>query len=180
MKIIRAVGIDLGTTNSAVSAMTLQGNDIALLEDRFKRKTIPSMVGWDPQSESFVTGWEAWNRRTLEPAPIASIKRKMGTQRTVDVGSNAMLPEEVSAQILKRLTGEMNGFLERQNQERHRRLGSSDGPPLLSRSRSRSLRRLWQPWHHLKGRPHGDGGANAMAEGGAQTAVAGLAVVLQT
>ena len=117
MKIIRAVGIDLGTTNSAVSAMTLQGNDIALLEDRFKRKTIPSMVGWDPQSESFVTGWEAWNRRTLEPAPIASIKRKMGTQRTVDVGSNAMLPEEVSAQILKRLTGEMNGFLERQNQE---------------------------------------------------------------
>lgn len=117
MKIIRAVGIDLGTTNSAVSAMTPLGNEIALLEDRFKRKTIPSMVGWDPPSESFVTGWEAWNRRTLEPAPIASIKRKMGTQRTVNVGPHSMLPEEVSARILRRLTSEMHGFLERQNQE---------------------------------------------------------------
>ena len=117
MKIIRAVGIDLGTTNSAIAIMTPAGNDILMLEDRFKRKTLPSMVGWDAESESFVTGWEAWNRRSLTPSPVSSIKRKMGTQRTVDIGPHSMLPEEVSAQILTRLQHEMRGFLKRRNQD---------------------------------------------------------------
>ena len=112
MKMIRAIGIDLGTTNSAASVMDPQGRDLLMFEDRFKRKTLPSMVGWDPSGEAFTTGWEAWNRRTLEPQPVASIKRKMGTQQTVAVGPHEMLPEEISAKILERITHEMRRFLE--------------------------------------------------------------------
>jgi molecular chaperone DnaK len=121
MKIRRAVGIDLGTTNSAVAVMDPQGRELWLLEDRFKRKTIPSMVGWDPMAEGFVTGWEAWNRRALEPAPIASIKRKMGTQRAVALGPHEMKPEEVSGRILSRLRAEIRHFL--------RERSEADGSP---------------------------------------------------
>lgn len=112
MKIIRAVGIDLGTTNSAVGVLSPRGDEIELLEDRFKRKTFPSMVGWDPDVERFITCWEAWNRRELDPPPVASIKRKMGTQQTVNVGEHALLPEEISAKILSRLGDEASRFMD--------------------------------------------------------------------
>ncbi|MEM1349620.1 MAG: Hsp70 family protein, partial [Myxococcota bacterium] len=111
MKIRRAVGIDLGTTNSAAAMMAPQGNDVWLLEDRFKRRTIPSIVGIEPDGDGFITGWEAWNRRVMEPAPISSIKRKMGTQQTVELGPHELLPEEVSGKILERLRDEMLTYL---------------------------------------------------------------------
>jgi molecular chaperone DnaK len=47
----------------------------------------------------------------MEPAPIASIKRKMGTQQTVKIGPHTMTPEEVSAKILGRLSRDMREFL---------------------------------------------------------------------
>jgi molecular chaperone DnaK len=106
----RPIGIDLGTTNSSVAMMRPTGDDLLLYEDRLRRKTSPSIVGWDPDKEAFITGWEAWNRRVLEPRPVTSIKRKMGTQRRVDVGPHEMLPEEVSAKILERLVGDMRAF----------------------------------------------------------------------
>lgn len=117
MKIKRAVGIDLGTTNSAIAMLDPQGSELLLYEDRFKRKTLPSMVGWNPVTEQEVTGWEAWNRRMMEPAPVASIKRKMGTQQTVNIGGTDYSPEEVSSKILARLSSEMHGFMARYNQE---------------------------------------------------------------
>jgi molecular chaperone DnaK len=106
----RPVGIDLGTTNSAIALMRAEGDDLVLLEDRLRRKTFPSMVGWDPQEEDFITGYQAWNRRVMEPQPVASIKRKMGTRQTVSVGPNKMLPEEVSAKILESLVSKMREY----------------------------------------------------------------------
>jgi molecular chaperone DnaK len=117
MKIKRAIGIDLGTTNSAAAMMSPEGSDLWLLEDRFKRKTIPSMVGWELGKQDFMTGWEAWNRRVMEPAPIASIKRKMGTQQTVKIGPHAMTPEEVSAKILGRLVRDLKEYLASKGEE---------------------------------------------------------------
>ncbi len=107
----RPVGIDLGTTNSAIALMRPEGDDLLLLQDRLRRKTFPSMVGWDPQTQAFITAYEAWNRRVMEPQPVASIKRKMGTQQTVSVGPNELLPEEVSAKILERLVDEMRAYV---------------------------------------------------------------------
>jgi molecular chaperone DnaK len=111
-KMKRAVGIDLGTTNSAVAMLAPDGRDLLMFEDRLRRRTIPSVVGWDPEREELVTGWKAWNRRVMEPAPVTSIKRKMGTQREVSVGPREMSPEEISAQIVSHLGAAMSGFLD--------------------------------------------------------------------
>lgn len=108
----RPAGIDLGTTNSAIAVMRPEGDDIWLLQDRLRRKTVPSMVGWNPQAAEFVVGHQAWNRRVLQPQPIASIKRKMGSQQRVEVGPHQLLPEEVSAKTIENLVVEMRGFLE--------------------------------------------------------------------
>lgn len=127
MKIKRAVGIDLGTTNSAIAVLSPEGNDLVLFEDRFKRKTLPSMVGWNPAKEDYVTGWEAWNRRVMEPAPVSSIKRKMGTAQLAKIGPHSLLPEEVSARTLERATSDMLGYLaQRANLERD---DEEDSPP---------------------------------------------------
>ncbi len=99
----RAVGIDLGTTNSALAVMSPGGHKLVLFEDSFKRKTFPSVVGWHPEEGHFVSGWEAWNRRALDPKPVMSIKRRMGTQRAVEIGPNELKPDEVSGQILSAL-----------------------------------------------------------------------------
>ncbi|MGM0557420.1 MAG: Hsp70 family protein, partial [Myxococcota bacterium] len=107
----RAIGIDLGTTNSAVAMLAPDGRELLMFEDRLRRRTIPSVVGWDPAKDELVTGWKAWNRRVMEPAPVASIKRKMGTQRPVDVGPRQMTPEEISAEILKHMNGSMASYL---------------------------------------------------------------------
>lgn len=98
----RAVGIDLGTTNSAIAMLSPDGDELVLWEDRFKRKTYPSVLGTD--GSRLISGWEAWNRRGISPFPIHSIKRKMGSGQSVALGERAMTPAEVSAEILRGLT----------------------------------------------------------------------------
>lgn len=110
MKLQRAVGIDLGTTNSAIAMMAPEGNDILLYADEFRRSTYPSLVGWHPEEERFVTGWEAWNRRALQPTPVGSIKRKMGKTELLEIGPSQMKPEEISSKILEGLVGPMAAF----------------------------------------------------------------------
>lgn len=110
MKLHRAVGIDLGTTNSAIAMMAPEGDDILLYADKFRRKTWPSLVGWEPDAEQFVTGWEAWNRRAMSPAPVGSIKRKMGKQELIQIGPSQLLPEEISSKILAALVAPMEQF----------------------------------------------------------------------
>ncbi|MFU8806993.1 MAG: Hsp70 family protein, partial [Bradymonadaceae bacterium] len=111
MKIRRALGIDLGTTNSAIALFGADEHEILLHEDKFRRKTMPSMVGFNFETDELLTGFEAWNRRAMDPAPVASVKRKMGSQRPVSVGPHEMLPEEVSAKILERLVEDMRPFV---------------------------------------------------------------------
>ncbi|MBA2663503.1 MAG: Hsp70 family protein [Bradymonadaceae bacterium] len=125
MKIHRAAGIDLGTTNSAVAVLLPDGSDIVMLEDKYRRKTIPSMVGFNPTTELLVIGHEAWNRRAMTPAPVSSIKRKMGSHATVAVGPHKMLPEEVSARILERLTRDMQAFVDERVEDAAMILGSA-------------------------------------------------------
>src|SRR5690606_37118226 len=106
MYLDRPIGIDLGTTNSAVALLAPDGRDLLIYTDRFRRKIVPSVVGWDPsagEGGGGVVGFSAGNRRGMEPEPVASIKRKMGQQTTVSVGPEAMTPEAVSAKILEAL-----------------------------------------------------------------------------
>ncbi len=107
----RAVGIDLGTTNSEVALLDPSERDIVIHADRFGRRTVPSAVAWDAAGERFVVGRAARQRRGSASPPIESIKRKMGQSARVSVGPHSLTPEEVSAKILAELRERMRADL---------------------------------------------------------------------
>ncbi|MEW6696473.1 MAG: Hsp70 family protein [Bacillota bacterium] len=95
------VGIDLGTTNSAV-AYIHRGKPEIIASPQDKR-IIPSVVLLDPGGK-VVVGEDA--RAALIAMPdrtVAAVKRKMGSQEPVFIGGQALLPQEISALILKEL-----------------------------------------------------------------------------
>ncbi len=103
----RAVGIDLGTTNSEIAWLPPSERDIVIFADRFGRRTVPSAVSWDEKAGTFVVGHSARSKRGTAAAPIESVKRKMGQRTTIDVGPHALSPEEVSSKILAELKARM-------------------------------------------------------------------------
>lgn len=107
----RAVGIDLGTTNSEVAWLPPSEREILIYADRFGRKTVPSAVSWDEKTNTFVVGHAARSRRGTPSAPIESIKRKMGQGATVKIGPHDLKPEEVSSKILIELRDRMKEML---------------------------------------------------------------------
>ncbi len=111
MFIDRPVGIDLGTTNSEIAILDPSERDLLVYADKFGRKTIPSAVAWDPKAEEFLVGRAARNRRGREPAPVESIKRKMGQTTTVALGEHELTPEAVSAKILADVAKRMHTHL---------------------------------------------------------------------
>jgi molecular chaperone DnaK len=97
----KAVGIDLGTTNSAVAVMNPTDTDIVIHRDTVaKAETTPSCVWKDPRTGDIIVGRTALRRVGTMPQPIRSIKRLMGQQATVRLTDQAVTPEFVSAAIL--------------------------------------------------------------------------------
>lgn len=94
------IGIDLGTTFSAASVVR-EGRPI-ILPNKGER-IMPSVVGLSPQRE-WLVGTPALNQWTLAPeSTVRSIKRDMGTARTVALGKHTFTPQEISAFILREL-----------------------------------------------------------------------------
>ena len=94
------VGIDLGTTNSAV-AVVEDGKPRIL--PKGEERIIPSVVGYS-ESSGWLVGRPALNQYTLDPEnTVRSIKRKMGDQEQVKIGNRALTPQEISAFILREL-----------------------------------------------------------------------------
>src|ERR1700704_3258146 len=96
----KAVGIDLGTTNSAVAVMDRTDTDVVIHRETRHTTTTPSCVWKDPRSGDIVVGRMAFRRIGTAPEPIRSIKRLMGHRTTVQVTDEQMSPEQVSAAIL--------------------------------------------------------------------------------
>jgi actin-like ATPase involved in cell morphogenesis len=90
-------GIDLGTSNSCI--VVVDGARHRIIADEQGTKIFPSVVyiGRDGKP---VVGHAAKNRLGEQPAPVATIKRKMGSLETVDLGGKPRTPVEVSAMIL--------------------------------------------------------------------------------
>ncbi len=107
----RAVGIDLGTTNSEIAWLPPSERDLVIYADRFGRRTFPSAVAWDAKAGAFVAGHPARTKRGSDEPPIESIKRKMGQHTKVSVGPHALTPEEVSSKILTELRARMKETL---------------------------------------------------------------------
>jgi molecular chaperone DnaK len=94
------VGIDLGTTNSAVAAI-VDGQPLVLDEEG--EKVLPSVVGINPHGQ-LITGVVARNQLAAFPdRTVASVKRRMGTMESIRLGDQPFTPPEISAMILRRL-----------------------------------------------------------------------------
>ncbi len=113
----RAVGIDLGTTNSEIAMLVPSEREILVYKDRFDRKTVPSAVAWDAERSAFVVGRAARARRGRDPGPIESIKRRMGQGVRLHVGPHELSPEEISSKILAELRSCMRAYLADQASE---------------------------------------------------------------
>ncbi|VEU75460.1 chaperone protein DnaK [Mycoplasmopsis maculosa] len=93
------IGIDLGTTNSVV-AIVENGKPV-VLENLNGKRTTPSVVSF--KDGEIIVGDNAKNQIETNPDTIASIKRLMGTSKTVKANNKDYKPEEVSAIILENL-----------------------------------------------------------------------------
>jgi molecular chaperone DnaK len=97
----RIFGIDLGTTNSCLAVMEAGGPRVIAIDGE---PIVPSVVGLDRQTSRFLVGRRARNRQVLEPAwTVRSVKRRMGETAPLRLGDRELLPEEVSAEILRYL-----------------------------------------------------------------------------
>ena len=94
------VGIDLGTTNSAVAIA--RGSRVELLPVNGD-PLLPSVVGFG-EDDALLIGHPARNQRVAHPErTVASIKRRMGEEIELTIGSEQLTPVEISALILRRL-----------------------------------------------------------------------------
>lgn len=95
------VGIDLGTSTSAISAV-IGGRPRAIPDPASKSPIVPSVVARNRQGELLV-GHEALSWVDRPGAGVREVKRLMGEARTVSLGAEDFRPEEISAMILREL-----------------------------------------------------------------------------
>ncbi|HZP82781.1 MAG TPA: molecular chaperone DnaK [Chthonomonadaceae bacterium] len=105
----KAVGIDLGTTNSVVAV--IEGGEPTVIPNAEGSRLTPSVVGFNKNGERLV-GSSAKRQAIISPdRTIISIKRKMGTADKVTIDGKAYTPEEISAMILQKLKTDAEAYL---------------------------------------------------------------------
>src|SRR6201747_459195 len=105
----RAVGIDLGTTNSVVSV--LEGGEPTVIANAEGFRTTPSVVAFTKDGEVLVGETAKRQAVTNVDRTIASVKRHIGTDWTVAVDDKKYTPQEVSARILAKLKRDAESYL---------------------------------------------------------------------
>ena len=105
----KAVGIDLGTTNSVVSI--LEGGDPAVIANAEGSRTTPSVVAFAKDSEVLV-GEVAKRQAITNPGrTIRSVKRQMGSNWSETIDDKDYTPQEISARILQKLKRDAEAYL---------------------------------------------------------------------
>ena len=105
----KIIGIDLGTTNSCVAVM--EGGEPVVIANAEGGRTTPSVVAFSKTGERMV-GQVAKRQAITNPdRTISSIKRDMGTDKTVTIDDKKYTPQEISAIILQKLKADAEAYL---------------------------------------------------------------------
>jgi molecular chaperone DnaK len=105
----KAVGIDLGTTNSVVAF--LEAGEPTVIPNAEGGRTTPSIVGFAKSGEVLVGEVAKRQAITNPDRTVRSVKRQMGTSWTIDIDGKAYKPQEISARILQKLKRDAEAFL---------------------------------------------------------------------
>ncbi len=105
----RAVGIDLGTTNSCVAV--LEGGEPTVIANAEGARTTPSIVAFAKNGEVLVGEVAKRQSVTNVERTIRSVKRHMGTNWNIDIDGKKYTPQEISARILQKLKRDAEAYL---------------------------------------------------------------------
>ena len=105
----RAVGIDLGTTNSCVSV--LEGGEPTVIANAEGARTTPSIVAFAKNGEVLVGEVAKRQSVTNVDRTIRSVKRHMGTSWNIDIDGKKYTPQEISARVLQKLKRDAESYL---------------------------------------------------------------------
>jgi molecular chaperone DnaK len=105
----KAVGIDLGTTNSVVSVM--EAGEPVVIPNSEGARTTPSIVGFSKTGEVLVGEVAKRQAITNPDRTIRSVKRHMGTNWSVDIDGKKYSAQEISARTLMKLKRDAEAYL---------------------------------------------------------------------
>ncbi|CAB5044242.1 unannotated protein [freshwater metagenome] len=105
----RAVGIDLGTTNSCVSV--LEGGEATVIANAEGARTTPSIVAFAKNGEVLVGEVAKRQSVTNVDRTIRSVKRHMGTDWSIDIDGKKYTAQEISARVLQKLKRDAEAYL---------------------------------------------------------------------
>ena len=105
----RAVGIDLGTTNSAIAV--LEGGEPTIIPNAEGSRTTPSVVAFSKTGEVLVGEIAKRQAVTNVDRTISSVKRHMGTDWTTEIDGKKYTAQEISARILMKLKADAEAYL---------------------------------------------------------------------
>ena len=105
----KAVGIDLGTTNSVVAF--LEAGEPTVIPNAEGGRTTPSIVGFAKSGEVLVGEVAKRQAITNPDRTIRSVKRQMGTSWSIDIDGKPYKAQEISARILQKLRRDAEAFL---------------------------------------------------------------------
>src|SRR3990167_10559000 len=102
------IGIDLGTTFSAMAVM--EAGKSTIIANAEGTRTTPSIV--HIKDKEIIVGQIARNQAIIDPShTVRSIKRKMGTNEKVEIDNKEYTPEQISAMILQKLKRDAEAYL---------------------------------------------------------------------
>ena len=105
----RAVGIDLGTTNSAIAV--LEGGEPTIIPNAEGSRTTPSVVAFSKTGEVLVGEIAKRQAVTNVERTISSVKRHMGTDWTTEIDGKKYTAQEISARVLMKLKADAEAYL---------------------------------------------------------------------
>ena len=108
------IGIDLGTTNSI--AVVFRNGEVEMIPNSFGEYLTPSVV--TIENNELIVGKIAKQKLVTNPENTTSLfKRDMGTNKTIKLGKNKYLPQELSALVLKQLVDDAEKYLKEKVEE---------------------------------------------------------------